>query len=72
MLADDGPLDPQVADHTTTDTLENLPIQMQPIQMQETTKYVEDQELNDGRKLEELWMDGRRELSWKQLASRRR
>jgi hypothetical protein len=26
----------------------------------------------DGQELEELWMDGRRELSWKQLASRRR
>lgn len=39
MSVDDAPLDPQAADHTTTDTSENL-----PIQKQETTKYAKDQE----------------------------
>jgi hypothetical protein len=41
MSVDNAPLDPQAADHTTTDTLANL-----PIQTQEKTKYAKNQEPN--------------------------
>lgn len=39
MSVNDAPLDPQAANHTTTDTLENI-----PIQAQEKTMYDKYQE----------------------------